>query len=35
MYDTSFFTIFWAQRNGEGPAADFLQTKPGMGMIFT
>ena len=23
MYDTSFFTIFWARYNGDGPAADF------------
>ena len=23
MYDTSFFTIFWARHNGEGPAAGF------------
>ena len=30
MYDTSFFTIFRAGRNGDGPAADFCQTKPNL-----
>ena len=28
MYDTSFFTIFWACCNGDGPAAGFCHPTP-------